>query len=467
MSQSFGPKLNNKNLVLCLDSFSAMSYKGNPITNLAYNRSILGMGSTWEAITSVPSSDSQTDNGRFINFPKLNTQSNANSFTSANGKIFRNYVNNPALSDDAAYNNNAGFRYASAIDLLSGSDDGYVIISFWCYLVTGYTGYTSDGLSQTYMSFGDSGGSTLGNPTPSIFVDGVSKTANETFNDDTGRWKFVQLRFTKIANTAKINSFYIYSDRATQGEMYVAQLQIEDRVDSTFHQIPYVENTLSATNAWTDLSGNGNHGTFINTSGSIDNHFITGKSVWTPRNSGINFSSDGTSYVNINHDDSLNTTGDITIETWVYLGSSENGSFGIIVSKRDSSDYTSPFTMWFEDRLGENSYRFVLGGGNTDYTLVGDNDNFNGIYNKWDHVVGVVDDFTVTIYVNGVASGNASFSGTRQTNSRPIRLGNSYTYSVLNHPLIGKIGMFRMYKRALSSKEILGNYRTVKGRYGL
>ena len=57
MAQRFGGKIVTDGLVLCLDAHDAKSYAGEPITNMAYNIGILGHGSTWEAITSVPGSE--------------------------------------------------------------------------------------------------------------------------------------------------------------------------------------------------------------------------------------------------------------------------------------------------------------------------------------------------------------------------------------------------------------------------
>ena len=321
MAQRFGGKIVTDGLVLCLDAHDAKSYAGEPITNMAYNIGILGHGSTWEAITSVPGSEGQTGPGANVNFKKLNDNSVANTFLNSNGKIFRNYVNNPATSDSTSFNNNGGFRYASSINLTSGGASGYVIISFWCYLVTGYQGYGGNGLPSSYMQFQNSGGTYTGNGSKSFYVDGVSKTTNETFNGDTGRWKFVQIRFTKPANSTAIRNFYIYSDRNTQGEMYVCQLQIEDRSDSGFYQVPFVEgaSSRSATDGWVDRSGNSNSGTLVNGTNTGVSHYRNGEVIMPVSASYLDF--DGTDdYITISsllNQETINGSTTKTIILWL------------------------------------------------------------------------------------------------------------------------------------------------------
>ena len=95
-----------------------------------------------------------------------------------------------------------------------------------------------------------------------------------------------------------------------------------------------------------------------------------------------------------------------------------------------------------------------------------DDDNFNGTYNTWNHVVGTVSGTDMKTFVNGSAAGTATFSGSRQTNSYALRLGGIYSaYSTDAYHLDGKMGAARIYSRALSAAEIENNYKTHKERY--
>lgn len=165
----------------------------------------------------------------------------------------------------------------------------------------------------------------------------------------------------------------------------------------------------------------------------------------------------------------LDITGDMTLESWVYLDSSMNTGLGFLMCKRDASDYTSPFQFSFGDRSGSetNTFRVVMGGGGTTYSVVGDNNNFNGVYNKWDHVVFTISGTSMKIYVNGANGGTATFSGTRQTNTIPLRFGGVYSWYTENYMLTGRMAGMKIYSKALSASEVLQNYNAQKARFGL
>ena len=455
-----GPKIINDSLVACLDAHDAKSYAGEPITNMAYNIGILGQGSTWEAITSVPGSEGQTGPGSNVNFKKLNDNSVANTFLNSNGKIFRNYVNNPATSDSSSFNNNGGFRYASSINLTSGGASGYVIISFWCYLVTGYQGYGVNGLASAYMQFQDSGGTYTGNGSLSRFVDGVSKSAPETFNADTGRWKFVQLRFTKPANSTAIRNFYIYADKNTQGEMYVCQLQIEDRSDGGFYQVPFVEgaSSRSATDGWKDLSTNDHDGSLLNGTNTGVNYYRDGQVIMPVANSYLDF--DGSDdHVKIDHSTQLNNAK--TWEIWINI---------------DSFPASSTYDSVFQKSANWNNFggillsmiyghlRFSYGGYWADLSIEQLSNMNTG---TWYQVVGTGQFLGAGsgVLMKGYLNGVYKNSLTRTeafvpTNSNALYLGDG-SGGTMN----GKIGLFRVYEDILTAAEILSNYNATKNRF--
>ena len=189
--------------------------------------------------------------------------------------------------------------------------------------------------------------------------------------------------------------------------------------------------------------------------------------VYNSSDKSLTFTANNTSHLIIPASTDLDITGDMTLECWVNLDSTMNGALCMLMCKRDSSDYTSPFQFSFEDRAGQNRYGVLLGGGGTTYNAVGNNDNFNGVYDKWDHVVFTISGTAMTMYVNGTQGGTATFSGTRQTNSIPLRIGGSYSWYSGDYMLNGKIGAARIYSKALSSVEVLNNYNTSKSRFGL
>ena len=163
---------------------------------------------------------------------------------------------------------------------------------------------------------------------------------------------------------------------------------------------------------------------------------------------------DGTDdFVSIADDSTLDITGDMTVSCWVALDSAENGNLCILVNKRDNSDSTNPFLVYFEDRAGEDSFKFSMGEGSSS-EQIGSDDNFDGVYDKWDHVVATISGTTMSLYVNGVLDTTGTFSGSRQTNNMPIRLGASYTNGSYDYPMAGQMADVRVYSAALSAANV-------------
>ena len=164
---------------------------------------------------------------------------------------------------------------------------------------------------------------------------------------------------------------------------------------------------------------------------------------------------DGTDdYISIPDDSTLDITGDMTVSCWVALDSSENGNLCMLVNKRDAGDTASPFFLFFEDRSGQNKFGVLLGGGSPNYVVAGSNDNFDGVYGKWDHVCFTVSGTTVSMYVNGVFDASGTFTGSRQTNNVPLRLGGQYTNGSNNYMMAGQMADVRIYDVALSAADV-------------
>jgi hypothetical protein len=74
---------------------------------------------------------------------------------------------------------------------------------------------------------------------------------------------------------------------------------------------------------------------------------------------------------------------------------------------------------------------------------------------------------SIGLYINGVSQGSNSHSFTSVKNStNPLYLGN-YNGNEFQQSLNGRMGIFRMYNKALSSAEILQNFNANKSLYGL
>ena len=237
-------------------------------------------------------------------------------------------------------------------------------------------------------------------------------------------------------------------------EMFVKNLQVESKSYST----PFVAGSRSATNGWVDRSGNSNSGTLTNMIGTEVTHYRDGQVIMPVANSYLNFdgSNDKVDCGSVTPD-----TGDFTIE-FIYQLTGIGGRGGL-----------------FERRAGSpyNGFSFGQGGsGDWSFTVSGTSNYSAGSWlqlswtyptlNTWYHDVGVYSGGnSVSIYRNGslVSStsgstqGNLSTQGTR-TNFLIANRDNSTS-------LPCKVGLVRVYNKALTAAEVLSNYNATKERF--
>jgi len=162
----------------------------------------------------------------------------------------------------------------------------------------------------------------------------------------------------------------------------------------------------------------------------------------------------------------LDITGDMTVESWVYMTSVMNANFCCFMCKRYNSDSTNPILFWFEDRGSENSFRVGWGGGSS-FSYIGSNSNFDGTWDKWNHLVGTITGTTMKLYVNGSLDTSGTYSGTRQTNTIPLRFGGVYSWYTTNYMFTGRMAGMKIYSKSLTASEVLQNYNADKERFGL
>ena len=93
--------------------------------------------------------------------------------------------------------------------------------------------------------------------------------------------------------------------------------------------------------------------------------------------------------------------------------------------------------------------------------------------NTWKQVVGVFNFVTntLTMYRDGVAVGTTSISGmTQVSNTSPIAIGTRLaTGGTISTGIMykGSVGIIRIYNKPLTAAEVLNNFNTTKGTYGL
>ena len=193
-------------------------------------------------------------------------------------------------------------------------------------------------------------------------------------------------------------------------------------------------NEGSGTTAY-DSSGRGNNGTLVNGPTWVDGKF--GKALQF----------DGSDdYVEVQHSDSLNIQGPITLETWVQIKSwAKSGS---IVSKGTGGTYVwQIFVDSANKRIAgyfkvDTAWRSCYSG-----TLSLD---------TWYHVISSWDGTNSYLYINGVQAGtDTTGSGTLATNTLSLFIGKGGTEPYYHN---GTIDEVRIYNRALTAEEIKAHY---------
>lgn len=188
---------------------------------------------------------------------------------------------------------------------------------------------------------------------------------------------------------------------------------------------------------WTDLSGNGNHGTL---------------------NSGVGYSAnnmgyltfDGTDdYVDCGNNASLDVNNNITASAWFYVDSITG--YRTLIGKVPSG---SAFGWELANSSG--TLRTTLRPSPIRELIVGSLSIGN-----WYMGTMTFDDTTLRLYLNGVQVGSTTSGGPSTLNStQPLTIGRRY-----DNPFAGRIPIVAIYNRALTASEVLQNYNAHKKRF--
>lgn len=189
---------------------------------------------------------------------------------------------------------------------------------------------------------------------------------------------------------------------------------------------------------WTDLSGNGNHGTL---------------------NSGVGYSAnnmgyltfDGTDdYVDCGNNASLDVNNNITASAWFYVNSV--GSYQAILGK-----VTSGYTLGWEIANSSGTFRATLRPSTPAIEVVAGSLTVGNLY------MGTMtfDDTTLRLYLNGVQVGSSTGAEMTLNSTQALTIGKGYAGTFFN----GRISIVAIYNRALTATEVLQNYNAHKKRF--
>lgn len=203
----------------------------------------------------------------------------------------------------------------------------------------------------------------------------------------------------------------------------------------------------TAGTTWKDISGQGNNGTLTN-----------GPTYSSANGGSIVF--DGTNdYVNIGVDKSCNRlTDDFAVSVW--LNRSSSGSFGNVIGDY----YTNSTNTNFEWQLGIDQTSFII------LYVVGTGYIFitsSGLgTNTWINLVISRIGSTLTMYANSNSIATTTNTTTFGSATGNLNIGIDGNNS--SEAFKGNISNVLIYKgKGLTSNEVLYNYNTTKGRYGL
>lgn len=192
---------------------------------------------------------------------------------------------------------------------------------------------------------------------------------------------------------------------------------------------------------WSDISGNNNHVTMVNSSSInwLDNgigYFTTGSNGWFSKTGGVNLPIGNSNY---------------TLSAWIQLGTSWNSNGIVSVGPFGSSNQANAL------RTGSTNQIINYWWGN-DFAA---NSSVSPT-NSWFNIVAKYNGTTRSVFINGVSIGTDTPSGHNVTTSN-IQVAKTYN----NEYLQGNIAQVLIYKAALSDVDIVTNYNATKSRFTL
>jgi hypothetical protein len=201
----------------------------------------------------------------------------------------------------------------------------------------------------------------------------------------------------------------------------------------------------------TDLSGNGRNGTMSN---------ITYTSPYFVYNG-------SSSQVSIADNALLEPgSGDWTMEVWVNQSVSGND---VVLGKFDPGGLAVDVS--YSIRTTNTTYYAQIGSGSgSGSTLFVNSTNYVGTIGSWSQIVYVFTNVaanTLQTFVNGSSIGTVSHSLPSILNTSANLYIGSYNNGESLQYFDGKIGITRLYNRALTASEVLDNYNADRSKYSL
>ena len=236
---------------------------------------------------------------------------------------------------------------------------------------------------------------------------------------------------------------------ADSGTIYFRNPKVEftnvDTGNGNFSSMPNVT-------TWYDMSGNGNNGTLTNTP-----YYIMGSNS---NNNYISF--DGTDdHISVAYNAALKPTSAITMESFCYIQNNGESWASLIQYPQNSSSHTDPYFDWaiYLNMSSRVLHTRIDGEGVSSSSNVWN-------FNEWIYVAITFENQSVKYYVNGASVGSSSVTKTSivYDANNPVFIGKNASGT---EPFEGRIGIIKVYNRALSAAEIQQNFNATRSRFGI
>ena len=313
-------------------------------------------------------------------------------------------------------------------------------------VVSGLTGFTRIDISTSYGWSGGNGGSLSQNTY-------LRNSSNTTISSSSGGGISGNYSFS-VTGLDPNETYNIYHTSTSSGSTGFYEINASGTITWDGFE------TLAGTDgAWLDQSGKGNNAVVLSPQPGASGPTANAAGYWE---------FDGTDdYITLDENSDLaNITGDISIEAWFNIDTTNDGNRAIWSKGRtpDPGGGTQTHSLlWVSS---SNTIGGLIGNLDGSASSVGQTIITAG---QWYHVVLTSDGSNNKIYINGVlddtnARTSAEIYNTNQNGG--VSIGRDARYpTTSNRMWDGKIGEVRVYPRALTAAQVFQNYNATKSNY--
>jgi hypothetical protein len=149
-----------------------------------------------------------------------------------------------------------------------------------------------------------------------------------------------------------------------------------------------------------------------------------------------------------------------SVEVWIKTNATNQNGFWF-----EKGTVNTQYSLFQESTSIQ--WRMVLNGSLSTFSNITVNVGVNT--SSWFQVVGTFITGSRKLYVNGILKNSDSATGTIATNAGGVSIGayGGYSGGGRDYYYNGDIAIVRVYNKELSASEVLTNYNSLKGRFGL